>query len=207
MKAVVSSKRTGKKLRRTAKGSQCVPPGGLPQIRMGASSAGEAGKPGKAKRGGARGGPIACEASMPFDIDEDAARSGERPVAVQIRDYLATNATRCIDLFKQWDEDKSGTVDKREFHKAVRALGFEVEKEDTDAVFDSLDDDKSGNLEYAELSQMLRTDMYQLNVLVHRARRQFSKLNMVDAGQLIERRRLTRQLRLGIENLEIAPLL
>ena len=61
-----------------------------------------------------------------------------------------------VDLFKQWDEDRSGTVDKKEFCKAVRSLGFKVEKRDADAVFDSLDDDKSGELEYKELNLMLR---------------------------------------------------
>ena len=63
---------------------------------------------------------------------------------------------RVVDLFRLWDEDRSGTVDKAEFHKAVRALGFDVEREDTDAVFDSLDDDNSGTLEYKELALMLR---------------------------------------------------
>ena len=61
-----------------------------------------------------------------------------------LKDALARSAQRVVDLFRAWDEDRSGTVDKDEFHKAVRALGFEVEREDTDAVFESLDDDNSG---------------------------------------------------------------
>ena len=36
----------------------------------------------------------------------------------------------------------------------MRALGFEVEKADTDAVFDSLDDDHSGTIEYRELPML-----------------------------------------------------
>merc|ERR1719424_2784384 len=66
------------------------------------------------------------------------------------------SSSRVVDLFRAWDEDRSGTVDKGEFHKAVRALGFDVEREHTDAVFDSLDDDRSGALEYKELNIMLR---------------------------------------------------
>ena len=61
-----------------------------------------------------------------------------------------------MDLFRAWDEDRSGTVDKAEFHRAVRALGLDVERADTEAVFDSLDEDGSGFLEYAELEKMLR---------------------------------------------------
>jgi Ca2+-binding EF-hand superfamily protein len=63
---------------------------------------------------------------------------------------------RCVVLAGSWDEDRSGTVDKKEFGNAVRALGFDVSQADTDALFDSLDDDKSGALEYKELNLMLR---------------------------------------------------
>ena len=38
--------------------------------------------------------------------------------------------------------------------QAIRALGFDIEKEVTDAVFDSLDDDKSGMLEDKELAEV-----------------------------------------------------
>merc|ERR1719230_2154879 len=57
-----------------------------------------------------------------------------------LKDALARSAQRVVDLFRAWDEDRSGTVDKSEFHKAVRALGFDVAREDTDMVFDTLDD-------------------------------------------------------------------
>ena len=66
---------------------------------------------------------------------------------------------------------------------------------------------EAGWLYSQQLCQMLRADQYQLNVLVHRARRQFSRLDEVSAGQLIERRRLTQQLRIGIDHLTIEPLL
>lgn len=64
----------------------------------------------------------------------------------------------------------------------------------------------AGWLYTEELSGMLRTDQQQLNVSVHRARRQFAKLDAMGVSQLIERRRLTRQLRLGVELVEIETL-
>ena len=73
-----------------------------------------------------------------------------------LKDSLMRSSSRVVDLFRAWDDDKSGTIDKKEFYKAVNALGFKIEKEDTDAVFDSLDEDGSGALEYAELNMMLR---------------------------------------------------
>ena len=71
-----------------------------------------------------------------------------------LKDALMRSSSRVVDLFRAWDEDGNGTIDKKEFGKAVRSLGFDVERADTDAVFDSLDDDKSGLLEYKELNEV-----------------------------------------------------
>jgi hypothetical protein len=73
-----------------------------------------------------------------------------------LRDSLSRSSQRVCDLFRAWDEDKSGTIDKREFTRAIRALGFVVSDEDAGKVFDALDEDKSGSLEYKELNTMLR---------------------------------------------------
>ena len=53
-----------------------------------------------------------------------AARNAARPnaradTATQLRDALTANAARVIALFRKWDEDGSGAVNRREF----RALG------------------------------------------------------------------------------------
>ena len=76
-----------------------------------------------------------------------------------LKDALARSSERVVDLFKKWDEDNSGKINKREFAHAVRALGFrEISDKVAYAAFDSLDDDKSGELEYKELNMMLRKD-------------------------------------------------
>ena len=58
-----------------------------------------------------------------------------------LKDALQRSSQRVVDLFRAWDEDRSGSVDKKEFHRAIRSLGFDVQMEDSDAVFDSLDAD------------------------------------------------------------------
>ena len=78
------------------------------------------------------------------------------PYQEQLRDALSQNAVRVIDLFREWDEDGSGTVSKKEFRKAMPMLGLDVPAEDVDALFDSWDPDGSGMLELNELTRVLK---------------------------------------------------
>jgi len=87
-----------------------------------------------------------------IDLDED---SGV-PYQEQLRTALSQNAVRVIDLFREWDEDESGSVSKKEFRKAMPMLGLDVPVEDVDALFDSWDPDGSGMLELKELTRVLK---------------------------------------------------
>ena len=80
------------------------------------------------------------------------------PMIEQLRTILFKNAVRIIDLFRDWDEDKNGLVDKKEFRRAMMALvDVGAHKRDVDRLFDSLDGDKSGSIEFAELNKLLRS--------------------------------------------------
>ena len=65
-------------------------------------------------------------------------------------DALGQRLTELTDLFKHWDDDGNGTVDKAEFRAVVDALGLQFEDNVIDAVFDSYDADGSGTIEYTE---------------------------------------------------------
>ena len=78
------------------------------------------------------------------------------PVLDQLQNVLAKHAVRVIDLFREWDEDNSGTVSKKEFGKALRALGVTSPKEDIDFLFESFDTDGSGMVDYNEFNKALR---------------------------------------------------
>eukprot|EP00966_Prymnesium_polylepis_P188481 4367619-Prymnesium_polylepis.1 len=80
----------------------------------------------------------------------------ELPMGPQIRDALTKNAVRVIDLFHEWDEDQSGSISRKEFRKALPALGIEAPKADVDAFFAQIDADSSGTIEIAEINRMLR---------------------------------------------------
>ena len=53
----------------------------------------------------------------------------------QIRIFLSKKAVRVIDLFHEWDDDRSGNISRAEFCKAMVSLGLEAPME----VFESLD--------------------------------------------------------------------
>ena len=79
-----------------------------------------------------------------------------KSVVEQIRDVLKLYLTTVTQLFRDWDDDKSGTVSKEEFRRALPVLGLSVEREDADALFDTFDADGSGELDLDELSKHLR---------------------------------------------------
>ena len=56
-----------------------------------------------------------------LDIDESL---GLEQVDEQIRDYLSEKGVRVIELFRQWDDDGTGQIDKKEFRRGLRELGL-----------------------------------------------------------------------------------
>ena len=89
---------------------------------------------------------------MDLDIDENS----DVPVREQIRQALNKNSVRVIDLFRDWDDDQSGSVSKKEFRKAMNQFGLDAHRKEVDALFDSWDPDHSGSIEYKELNKLLR---------------------------------------------------
>ena len=57
---------------------------------------------------------------------------------------LTQNAVRVVDLFREWDDNGDGLVSKKEFGKALRAIGVTAPKEEIDELFESFDVDGSG---------------------------------------------------------------
>ena len=55
--------------------------------------------------------------------------------------------SRAIDIFREFDDDDSGSINKREFSSGCRALGIRVTKAQRRSVFNMIDEDKVwGNL-------------------------------------------------------------
>ena len=69
---------------------------------------------------------------MRFDL-LDGDKSGKvdmrEYIQFALRDALARSSTRVLDLFREWDDDGNGKISRKEFARAIRALGFNAPKE------------------------------------------------------------------------------
>ena len=53
--------------------------------------------------------------------DAETTEAGTEGVAQALRDALSNDATRIIELFKEWDEDRNGFVSKKEWCRHPRS--------------------------------------------------------------------------------------
>ena len=80
----------------------------------------------------------------------------EAPLEQQLGEALHNRLARVVDLFRAWDEDRSGTIDKKEFWLALCSRGLDVPRHAANALFDEFDADRSGSIDYKELNKLLR---------------------------------------------------
>merc|ERR1712070_661038 len=63
------------------------------------------------------------------------------------------------EAFNLFDADNSGAIDVRELKAAMRALGFEVKKEELKKMISDIDNDGNGTIEFGEFLQMVTGKM------------------------------------------------
>merc|ERR1712127_1153062 len=63
------------------------------------------------------------------------------------------------EAFNLFDTDHSGSIDYRELKAAMRALGFEVKKEELKKMITDIDADGSGHIEFPEFLEMMTGKM------------------------------------------------
>ena len=93
-------------------------------------------------------------AALPATVQLEAG-SG-RTVQEQLHEVLKEHQVKLIDLFREWDDDGNGALDKKELRQAIAALGYEAPKKDIDKFFDSIDTDESGWIEFEEVKKALK---------------------------------------------------
>jgi len=87
-----------------------------------------------------------------IDLDEG---PDAPPISEQIATALRSSSGRVLDLFREWDSDGDGEISRKEFHKAMPALGLEVPKDDVNKLFDEWGG-TDGTIDYKELSRILK---------------------------------------------------
>jgi hypothetical protein len=95
----------------------------------------------------------AYAAALPPTVRLEA--SEEVSVQEQLSNALAKHQVKLIDLFREWDDDGNGALDKKELRQAVAALGYDAPRAEVDALFESIDTDGSGWVEYEELKKAI----------------------------------------------------
>merc|ERR1711988_1791586 len=63
------------------------------------------------------------------------------------------------EAFNLFDADNSGAIDVRELKAAMRALGFEVKKEELKKMTSDIDNDGNGSIEFGEFLEMMTGKM------------------------------------------------
>lgn len=83
--------------------------------------------------------------------------AGFWPAVEQLRHALSANLSRVVELFREWDENGDGVIDQNEFRKAVYFVfwGVRVPPEHSNALFQLIDRDRSGTIDYRELNVLL----------------------------------------------------
>merc|ERR1712086_744075 len=63
------------------------------------------------------------------------------------------------EAFNLFDADQSGAIDVRELKAAMRALGFEVKKEELKKMISDIDNDGNGDIDFNEFLDMMTGKM------------------------------------------------
>lgn len=72
---------------------------------------------------------------------------------IELTDDIRTTIIR--EAFKMFDTDNSGEIDKREFRKLIKSLGFEMSTRKIDELMRIIDTNGSGNIDMEEFTQMM----------------------------------------------------
>ena len=112
-------------------------------------------------------------------------RTSNRTVALEVKtlkDQLAKSLAQVGDLFRTWDRDGSGRVDKAEFRRTVEALGIVASEDACDTIFDEFDVDRSGTIDYSEYALNMLRDALQRSAWP--AHHVFQSLDTNDCGTI-----------------------
>jgi len=96
--------------------------------------------------------------------------------ANKIKSALSANHEEVLDLFRQWDENGDGKLEKEELRKVIAMLGIEAPAHNAELVFDSFDEDGNGFVQIHELWHAIRNPVQQHVARLESARQPSSQV-------------------------------
>ena len=91
-----------------------------------------------------------CQKFEPAPIVQAAPGRSSGTILHQIADKVEQKAKNIRVVFRNFDEDKSGSVDYQEFRKGLEHIGIILTDVDFQTLLDVVDNDKSGTIDYNE---------------------------------------------------------
>lgn len=78
--------------------------------------------------------------------------------------YVEKMNYRMVDLFNQFDKDKSLSVSREEFYTGLKGIGVPMEDKDLTLLINLLDEDGDGEIDYGEFSWIKDADEEEIEV-------------------------------------------
>ena len=91
-----------------------------------------------------------------IDHDGNGIMSYREYVRYTLREAIRLERERVVAIFRKWDANGSSTICKEEWRRAIRMIGFVGSGDEVDALFDEIDVDHTGEVDYEELNRVLR---------------------------------------------------
>ena len=79
----------------------------------------------------------------------------DKSIAEQLFEALKAHSAKLIDLFREWDDDGNGAVDKREMRMGIAALGYKLQRRKSMLSL-KVSTMTNGMIEFEELKEALK---------------------------------------------------
>ena len=132
-------------------------------------------------------------------------RSTRRSQRVELTEDQKLEIKEAFDIF---DSDKSGTIDRHELRVAMRAMGFDVSKQDILSIMERYDPDNTGAINFNSFSEVVGEKMAQRDPL-EEIRKAFALFDDDHTGKISIKniRRVARELGEGMTDEELQAMI